>query len=592
MLKTRVRLGDLLESKGLLTADDVNKALVEQQESGRKLGSILVSMGLVSEEQLVAVLADHMQLPVYDLDRMDIPRHIVTLLPEVFARRFRALVIGSEQDTYQVAMADPADVAAIDALGAKLDKPLTIGLAGESQLLRAFERLYRNTEAIDGLANELQSEVSTGAEFQLTFDSEQDDDTAVAKLLQTLFEDAILASASDIHIEPDQEHLRIRQRIDGVLQETLLKQKNITSALTLRLKLMAGMDISERRLPQDGRLQTTVKGRTIDVRISTMPVQQGESVVMRLLDQSKGILSFEAGGMPPDLANQLRQLLARPNGMILVTGPTGSGKTTTLYSALSELNQPENKIITVEDPVEYQLSRVNQVQVNTRIDLSFANVLRTALRQDPDIIMVGEMRDQETVEIGLRAALTGHLVLSTLHTNDTISSAIRLLDMGAPGYLVASALRAIIAQRLIKKLCEHCKQQQPLTSAQAAWLSQIGYNGKREQFYSATGCSRCGHRGYRGRVGVYEFLEVDEPMIEALKASDLAEFSTIAKAKRGRQNLAESALERALVGDTSLDEVLRLVEFVPDSEQSTQQGNVSNASALSESSYQVPARDE
>ncbi len=295
----------------------------------------------------------------------------------------------------------------------------------------------------------------------------------VVKLLQTLFEDAVQARSSDIHIEPDETVVRIRQRVDGVLQEQVMKEKRVNSALVLRLKLMAGLNISEKRIPQDGRFNIRVKGRSIDVRVSTMPVQYGESVVMRLLDQSQGMLNLDVTGMPETLLENFRRMIKKPHGMILVTGPTGSGKTTTLYGALTELNRPEVKIITAEDPVEYRLPRITQVQVNPKIGLEFANVLRAALRQDPDVILVGEMRDHETAEIGLRAAMTGHLVLSTLHTNDSISSAMRLIDMGAEPFLVASSLLGVVAQRLVRKVCENCREAYEPTSQEQVWLNAV-----------------------------------------------------------------------------------------------------------------------
>ena len=384
--------------------------------------------------------------------------------------------------------------------------------------------------------------------------------------MQSIFEDAVQAKASDIHIEPDEGMLRIRQRVDGVLQENVIKEKNIASALVLRLKLMSGLDISEKRLPQDGRTQVRIKGHTVDVRISTMPVQNGESVVMRLLDQSAGLLTLEQTGMPGPLLRRFRTMLQRPHGMILVTGPTGSGKTTTLYGAMSELNSPETKIITVEDPVEYRLPRINQVQVNTKIDLTFSNVLRTTLRQDPDVIMVGEMRDTETVEIGLRGALTGHLVLSTLHTNDAISSAIRLLDMGAPGYLVASSLRAIVAQRLVRRICDNCKTDYVPNEEEMFWLGNIDKSAKTATFKMGAGCQNCNQKGYRGRMGVFELLEMNEAMMDALKVSDTVAFSKAAVANPSYAPLASVALSYAKMGFTTVDEVLRLVEMVADSE--------------------------
>ena len=467
-------------------------------------------------------------------------------------------------DELLVAMSDPADLAAVDVLSGMLPKPIQLAVTSDSQLIQAYDNFYRRTEEIASFAQELAEEYQDDAEFD--FDSGLDDkqDTAVARLLQSIFEDALQAKASDIHIEPDDALLRIRMRIDGVLQENIIQEKNIASALVLRLKLMSGLDISEKRLPQDGRTSMRIKGHTIDVRVSTMPIQAGESVVMRLLDQSAGLLTLDQTGMPSSLLTRFRSLLHRPHGMVLVTGPTGSGKTTTLYGALSELNQAATKIITVEDPVEYRLPRINQVQTNNKIGLNFSSILRTTLRQDPDIIMVGEMRDQETAEIGLRGALTGHLVLSTLHTNNAISSAIRLLDMGAPGYLVASSLRAIVAQRLVRKICENCREDYHLNAEELTWLNHLDDNLQSVTFKRGKGCQSCNKTGYKGRVGVFELLEMTDNMMNALKVNDTVTFSEAAESSPGFVPLPRVALMYAKMGITTVDEVLKLIEMVAD----------------------------
>ena len=389
--------------------------------------------------------------------------------------------------------------------------------------------------------------------------------TELVRLLQTLFEDAVQMKASDIHIELDEGVVRIRQRIDGVLNEQVMNEHRVASALVMRLKIMSGLDISEKRLPQDGRFNIRVRNRSIDVRVSTMPVQHGESVVMRLLDQSGGLFNLDHTGMPADMLARFRRLLQRPFGMVLVTGPTGSGKTTTLYAGLAELNSPEKKIITVEDPVEYRLPRVNQVQVNPKIELTFGRVLRAALRQDPDIVLVGEMRDQETAEIGLRAALTGHLVLSTLHTNDAQTSAMRLVDMGAEPFLVATALNAVLAQRLVRRVCENCMQEQQADPQQLAWLERLhGGSLAGKVFRHGAGCHQCHNTGYNGRVGVYELLEMDEPMIAALRRNDPQAFAEAARANPHYRPLAACALDYALAGVTSIDEVLKVCATLTD----------------------------
>lgn len=562
MSRNRVRLGDLLVQEGLISAAELNAALSEQKQTGRKLGATLITMGLVTEHEMLQLLSTHFDVPLIDLDDYPINPNAVKQLPEIQARRYRALVIDDKGETLLVAMTDPADLTAVDNLSDAVNKPVELAVVSEAQLLAAYDTFYRKTEEIASFAQELAEEYDTDDEFNLDAGREDEQDTAVARLLQSIFEDAVRAKASDIHIEPDENQLRIRQRVDGVLQETLIPEKNIASALVLRLKLMAGLDISEKRLPQDGRTQVRVKDHRIDVRLSTMPVQSGESVVMRLLDQSAGLLTLDETGLPGPLLQRLRKLLTRPHGMILVTGPTGSGKTTTLYGALSELNQAKSKIITVEDPVEYRLPRINQVQVNSKIGLSFSHILRTTLRQDPDIIMVGEMRDQETVEIGLRGALTGHLVLTTLHTNDAISSAIRLLDMGAPGYLVASSLRGIIAQRLVRRVCEYCSEQHEPSHEERVWLNSIDNSAQSVTFRRGRGCQKCNQTGYRGRIGVFELLEMTESMMNALKVGDTVRFADAAKKSHYYRPLSHAALTYAKMGVTSVEEVLKLVEMV------------------------------
>ena len=559
--KTKIRLGDLLVQAGIIDEPQLMQTLAAQKQSGRKLGHMLIELGFMTEKQLLSFLSQHLKVPLIDISQYKVVPQAVQLLPEVQARRHRALVLEDKGDHLLVAMSDPADLAAIDILSEVLPKPIKVAVVTDTQLFQAYDTFYRKTEEIASFAQELAEEYQAD-EFEFDTGVGDEQDTAVARLLQSIFEDALQTKASDIHIEPDADMLRIRLRVDGVLQENIIKEKNIASALVLRLKLMSGLDISEKRLPQDGRTHVRIKGHSIDVRVSTMPVQKGESVVMRLLDQSAGVLSLDQTGMPGPLLRRFRTLLKRPHGMILVTGPTGSGKTTTLYGALSELNQPSTKIITVEDPVEYRLARINQVQTNNKIGLTFASVLRTTLRQDPDVIMVGEMRDQETAEIGLRGALTGHLVLSTLHTNDAISSAVRLLDMGAPGYLVASSLRAVIAQRLVRKVCENCAKDHQPTPEQWLWLSNIDKTLTKVAFKQGSGCQSCNSTGYKGRVGVFELLEMTGNMMNALKTNDTAAFAHYAQLSPGFSPLAKVALTYAKMGITTVEEVLKLIEMV------------------------------
>lgn len=563
--KLKMRLGDLLVHEHIITNEQLMQALNSQKSTGRKLGDTLIELGYLSERQLLQFLAQQLDVPFLDISQRQIPSSVAALLPEVHARRLRALIIEDKGDSVVIGMSDPADLSGLDQLEVMLSpRRLELAVVMESQLFEAFDGLYRRTADIESFASQLEEEYQETSDFDLsTSFVDETGDATVGKLLQSVFEDAVQMRASDIHIEPDESQLRIRQRIDGVLQENILKENKIASAMVLRLKLMAGLDISEKRIPQDGRFNIQISGHSIDVRISTMPVQYGESVVMRLLDQSAGLLSFDQTGMPEDLIARVRHQITRPHGMVLVTGPTGSGKTTTLYAALSELNEASKKIITVEDPVEYRLPRINQVQVNPKINLTFSSVLRTALRQDPDIMMVGEMRDQETVEIGLRGALTGHLVLSTLHTNDAITSALRLIDMGAAGFLVGSSLRAIIAQRLVRRVCDSCAQPYQPDSQETLWLTNLaGEKAQRAQFLKGSGCQSCQYTGYKGRIGVFELLEMNEGMMAALKRDDSEAFTELSKANPSFKPLALAAFDYAEQGVTTVEEVLRLVETV------------------------------
>lgn len=560
-IKLRKRLGDLLVEEGIITEQQVQQALAAQKQTGSKLGATLIELGFVTEQQMLSFLSQQLFIPLIDLNRAHVDIDAVQILPEVHARRLRALVMGRQGNVLRVVMSDPADLFAQEALLNQLaDYQFEFAIAPEKQLVEAFDRYYRRTKEIASFAERLQAEHQENDAFDYAVSGEETEDVTVVKLINSLFEDAIQVGASDIHIEPDANILRIRQRIDGVLHETLLNEVNIASALVLRLKLMANLDISEKRLPQDGRFNIRTKGQSVDIRLSTMPVQYGESVVMRLLNQTSGVRKLEESGLPDDLLLRLRKQLKRSYGMILVTGPTGSGKTTTLYGALSELNEAGKKILTAEDPVEYRIPRLNQVQVNPKIGLDFSTLLRTFLRQDPDIILVGEMRDQETVEIGLRASLTGHLVLSTLHTNDAIDSALRLIDMGAPGYLVASAVRAVVAQRLIRKVCPDCKTEETLDDARQQWLNVRFPNQVSATFMHGRGCQSCNLTGYRGRIGVFEMLELEAHMMDALRSNDAVGFAEAARASAGYKPLLASAMDLALQGIVSLDEVMALGE--------------------------------
>lgn len=557
----KIRIGDLLVENGLITPEQLQHALAEQRKLGSKLGRTLIDLGMVKENDMLALLSRQLSIPLVDLRSFRFDPALVRKLPETLARRFRSIVLKEEDGAYLVGMADPTDLFAYDEIARALGgREIRLALVREDEVLRTFDTVYRRTEEISSLAQELSEEVASDAALdvgQLGL-GEDAADAPVVKMLQSLFVDAVQAGASDIHIEPDQDCLRLRQRVDGVLNEQIIREKQIAAALVLRLKLMAGLNISEKRLPQDGRFHISVRGKSIDVRVSTMPVQFGESVVMRLLDQSGAMLDLEHLGMPAPMLARFRNVLHSPSGIILVTGPTGSGKTTSLYAALNSLNAPEKKIITVEDPVEYRLPRVSQVQVNAKIGLDFAAVLRSALRQDPDIILVGEMRDQETAEIGLRAAMTGHLVLSTLHTNDAVGTADRLLDMGAPGYLLAASLRVIIAQRLVRRVCEICAERHLPDANDQAWLAEMRPGVALDGLRRGRGCQHCNGIGYRGRIGVYEYLEPTLDMLNALRRGQHDGFVHAASRAPLYRPLAQAALDYALDGLSTLEEAKRI----------------------------------
>lgn len=556
----KVRLGDMLVQQGLITAEQLETGLQEQKRTGLKLGRVLADSGYVTERKIAEALAHQLALPFLDLNNFNAKAEIVQKLPEAQARRFRAIVLEDRGNSYLIGMADPSDLFAYDEISRVLRREVELAAVQESAILPIIDRMYRRTEEISNLALELGHDLGDSAiDFATLGTNPSLEEAPVVKLLQTIFDDAVQVSASDIHIEPQEHKLHIRFRIDGVMHLQTQADLKITTALVLRLKLMSGLDISEKRLPQDGRFAIKVKGLPVDIRISTMPTQYGESVVMRLLIQNTSGFSLEKLGMPNDMLARFRSLIHKSNGMVLVTGPTGSGKTTTLYAALNELNSHANKIITVEDPVEYRLAGINQVQVNEKIDLDFARVLRTTLRQDPDIILVGEMRDQETAQIGLRAAMTGHLVLSTLHTNDAITAPIRLIDMGAPRFMVAMSILGVLAQRLVRLICLNCIEEYTPEPIEQNWLKQaMGESALIQKYYHGRGCSHCNGTGYHGRSGVYELLEMNTELVDAANHHDTNQFIRHAREKMGSHTLRNQAMRLVLAKRTTVTEAMKI----------------------------------
>ena len=565
MIHARIRIGERLVEQGVITRKQLQTALETQQRVGGKLGETLIRLGILDEARFLEVFSHELRLPLVDLKKFQMDSAVVSLLPESIARRYQVVVLTRGANGILVGMADPTDLFAYDELTRILGQAPHVALVSMSQLSKSLALAYRGMERIQEQATALDEEVGRAA-FNLEgmVQAEMAVDAPVVRILHALFEDAVRLNASDIHIEPDVDVLRLRQRIDGVLHERVVQERRIAPALVSKLKLMAGLEIAEKRLPQDGRFHMTVKERDIDVRVSTLPIQNGESVVLRLLDQSKDHADLRSV-LDPDILHRFQNVIQRLHGLVLVTGPTGSGKTTTLYGALQSLNVPDKKMITVEDPVEYRLPRINQVQVHARIGLTFSSVLRTVLRQDPDIILVGEMRDRETAEMAIRAAMTGHLVFSSLHTNSAMGACVRLLDMGLEGYAVAAALQCILAQRLVRRVCLECLERMPPSADEALLLhGLVGHRAQDIMLVRGRGCATCHFTGFSGRMAVVEMLELSGDMADALRRNDMAGLVQAARMQKGYVPLHRCALEYAFQGKTSLEEALRLTTGLED----------------------------
>ncbi|MDP8959668.1 MAG: Flp pilus assembly complex ATPase component TadA [Actinomycetota bacterium] len=551
-------LGTLLLQDELITSAELDRAIQLQQETDRPLGRILVDEGLVEEADLVRTLARRIGLEYVNLGEVAIDPSAGALVPEALARRYAALPIAFEDGKLVVAMADPANVLAIDDIRAVTGMELVAKVATRSDVDDAIGRIARMDDSVSELAQlaaEDHIDVSDLAAMEAAVE-----EAPVVKLVKMLITRAVTEGASDIHVEPGERDLQVRFRIDGVLHEITRSSRSITNAVVSRLKIMADINIAERRVPQDGRVSLRVAGRQIDLRVATLPTVFGEKVVMRILDKSSTLLDLAELGFLPDSMERYEKGYRKPYGTILVTGPTGSGKSTTLYATLNVLNRPEVNIITVEDPVEYRLAGINQVQVNRKAGLSFASALRSILRSDPDIILIGEIRDHETAQIAIESALTGHLVLSTLHTNDAPSSIGRLIEMGVEPFLVSSALDAVLAQRLARRLCGKCKQPyQPSLEA----LMEVGWPlelvDELPTLYRAVGCKACSGTGYRGRLAIHEVMlvteEIERLAVERRSSDELRKVAI----SQGMRTLREDGLAKVHAGATSIEEVLRVV---------------------------------
>lgn len=557
----KIRLGDMLLVENIISQQQLEQALAEQRKSGRRLGNTLVELNIISEEQLLRFLARQLSIEYIDMDQLTLKPEIVQKIPEIQARRLRIIALEQRADGLVIGMADPTDVYAYDEITQLVSGSLTLAVVKESSLLKALDAHYRHTKEIKGLADELELQLGDNKGTLQNLDNQlsSTSDAPLIKLLNSMLIDAVKINASDIHIEPEQAETRIRFRVDGVLHEQTATSPRLAGVLISRLKLLAGLDISEKRLPQDGRFNFMAGTNEIDVRISTMPSQHGETAVLRLLNQTKGIPDLVDIGMSAPMLATFRRVIKSPHGLVLVTGPTGSGKTTTLYSVLKSLKDPSKKIITIEDPIEYRIPGITQIQANAKIDLDFARVLRSLLRQDPDIALVGEMRDSETMETALRTAMTGHLVLSTLHTNDAISTVSRLMDMGAAPFLIASSLRGILAQRLVRVLCDNCAQPLALNEAQQQFVSTtLGQAVDNAGFKKSMGCGRCNETGYIGRTTVCELVTMTDALRQPLHVGDIQSFSAAAAQQKGFVSLPQAALQLAAQGVTSFDEAMRV----------------------------------
>lgn len=552
--QNKKRLGELLVDSGVISQEQLKQALALQKTSGKKLGEVLISEGIVDERQILEVLEFQLGFTRVDFDRFFIDSDVPRLISENLAKKHVLIPIARDKSEITVAMADPLNLYAIDDVSIYTGLKVKPVIASQKDILNAIDQHYGkesaekavedfkkqyNIDEITDIENELLNEVSNAP---------------VVRLVNSIMQQAVKAGASDIHIEPFDKIVRIRFRIDGELQEIMTSSKTTHSGIVTRIKIMGKMDIAEKRIPQDGRVETVIDGREIDLRISVLPTIHGEKVVIRLLDSSSFVLTKSQLGFSDENIVLFNKIIKNPNGIILVTGPTGSGKTTTLYAVLRELNQENRNVITVEDPVEYKLEGVNQVQVNNKAGLTFASGLRSILRQDPDIIMIGEIRDAETAQIAVRAAITGHLVLSTMHTNDSASTVSRLVDMGIEPYLVSSSVVGVVAQRLVRRICDNCKTAYDPSGAETEMFGlRTG-----EKLYRGRGCAACHNTGYKGRTSVHEIMLADRSLRELIdKRASIDQLRNTAS-KSGTTTLKDNCRKLVLAGITTTEEMLRI----------------------------------
>ena len=559
--KEKRSLGESLVEEGIITAEQLKQAQEEEKRTGQRLRNVLVKMGLIAEEDLVTFLSDKLGLPRIELGNYLIDPKIVELIPEALARKYQLIPVLKIGNRLTCAMVDPWNIFALDELRMKTNLTIEPAVAAEIEIKKALDQYYGAKGTIEELIKTIDEEklgIKEGEEIELKKLEGIVEEPVVIKLVNLTIMKAVQEGASDIHIEPEEEILKTRFRVDGMLHEVSSPPKYLQSAIISRIKIMATLDIAERRKPQDGRFTIKMEGKEIDVRVSCIPTMYGENVVLRLLDVATALLSLRDIGFSKAVLERYEKLISRPHGIILVTGSTGSGKTTTLYASLDKINTVEKNIITIEDPVEYKLAGIRQIQINPKVDLTFSNGLRSILRQDPNIIMVGEMRDFQTAEIAIQAALTGHLVFSTLHTNDASGAVTRLIDMGVEPFLVSSSVIGVLAQRLIRTICPACKEKYRPTEEE---LKDIGLSIEEKiDFYKGKGCQKCMNTGYKGRIGIFELMIPDENIHNLIISKAPTEEIRKKAVASGMITLKDDGIKKIRDGLTTVEEVLRVTE--------------------------------
>ena len=549
----------ILLEKAVITKEQFDKAMEESRKKGMSVGKVIVRSGMATEEAYTQAMSEALDIPYVNLANYIIDQDVIKLIPETMAQKYKAMPIFKILNSLTVAMVDPKDIAAIDDLSRRAKCDIESMLSTESAILNAIEQYYGTSSSFDDVIKDIDKENrfrSQGTEFDSTKLAEIAGEAPVIKLVNMIIMQAVKEKASDIHIEPEENKLAVRFRIDGILHEMFSPPKHLEPALMSRIKVLSRMDIAEKRKPQDGRFNMKAMDRDIDMRVSTFPTIYGENIVIRILDRGSILMGLDKIGFSGEIQKEFERLIKHPHGIILVTGPTGSGKTTTLYSALSTIDSEEKNVVTIEDPVEYHLGRIRQSQINPKAGLNFATGLRSILRQDPDIIMVGEIRDKETAEIGVQAALTGHLVFSTLHTNDASGALSRLIDMGIEPFLISSSMIGILAQRLVRKICDECKEEY-LPSEDI--LKGLGANQKKG-FFKGKGCSACKNTGYKERIGIFELLIVNDQIRKLIADKASSEVIKKTAVETGMKTLRDDGLDKVLRGITTPEEVIKATQ--------------------------------